>query len=60
MAEWFGKRVVYSADDEMPDCMMCDNCDSNFNCIKNCGAKYGWSGYQRTEWIKERGEQNAR
>lgn len=31
MAERYGKRIVYSADDEMPDCMMCDNCDSDFD-----------------------------
>lgn len=49
MAKRFGDRIIYSADDEMPNCMFCDRCDSDFDCRNWCGAKYGWWGYQRTE-----------
>ena len=53
MAEFYGRRIIYTADDEMPDCMLCDKCDSDFDCCKKCGAAYGWSAYCRTVWIDE-------
>jgi hypothetical protein len=49
MAERIGRFVIYSADDEMPDCMCCDRCDSDFDCCNDCGPEYGWCGYRRTE-----------
>ena len=30
-------RIIYNADDEMPDC-------------GRCGSEYGWYGYKRTEF----------
>lgn len=45
-------KVVYTADDEEPDCGQCDNCDldGEYFCVKSCGPEHGWYGYQRTEW----------
>ena len=51
MAEFYGLRIIYTANDEMPDCMLCDNCDGDFDCSNKCGAKYGWSAYHRTVWL---------
>ena len=50
MAELMGRVIVYTADDEMPDCLQCDGCCNDYyDCSKFCGAEYGWSGYRRTE-----------
>lgn len=60
MAERCGKYLVFSADDEMPICVNCDNFGDNFDCEKSCGAEHGWYGYKRTvdiETPKERGEE---
>lgn len=45
-------KIVYTADDEEPDCGRCDNCDldGEYFCVKSCGPEHGWYGYQRTEW----------
>lgn len=51
MAEIIGRYIVFTADDEMPDCLMCDKCDGDYDCSKFCGPEYGWAGYRRTEWI---------
>lgn len=53
MPERFGKVTIYTADDEMPDCMCCDRCDSKFDCRNECGAEHGWYGYRRTEYNNE-------
>ena len=53
MAERNGISVTYTADDEMPDCLNCDNCDSEYDCSKFCGAEHGWFGYRRTELKKK-------
>ena len=53
LPERCGKITVYTADDEMPDCMCCDRCDSDFDCCNNCGAEHGWYGYKRTEYKNE-------
>lgn len=43
-----GYNVVYTADDEEPDCGICDNqCYSD--CCENCGAEYWWRYYEREE-----------
>lgn len=58
MAERLGHYIIYSADDEMPDCISCDHFGDNFDCSKLCGAEHGWYGYGRTEDTrapKERG-----
>ena len=45
------EKVVYTADDEEPDCGRCDNCDldSEYFCVNSCGPEHGWYGYQRAE-----------
>ena len=53
MAEFYGRRIVYTADNEMSDCLRCDNCDKDFNCEKFCGANHGRYGYKRTVWIDD-------
>lgn len=49
------KKVVYTADDEEPDCGCCDNCDldSEYFCVNSCGPEHGWYGYERTEYIDD-------
>jgi hypothetical protein len=49
MSEIFGRKIIYTADDEMPDCMNCVHCDEDFDCSRNCGAEHGWYGYKRIE-----------
>ena len=53
MVERNGCRIIYTAEDEMPDCLNCDKCDSNYDCSKYCGAPRGWSGYRRTEYVNQ-------
>lgn len=46
--------VVYTADDEEPDCGQCDNiCGTDEFCTKCCGAEHYWNGYSRTVLGKE-------
>lgn len=49
------EKIVYTADDEEPDCGRCDNCDldSEYFCVNSCGPEHGWYGYQRTEYIDD-------
>lgn len=52
-------KVIYTADNEEPDCMKCDHVCGWFwtdykgqkhdNCAEHCGVEHGWNGYQRTE-----------
>lgn len=49
MPERVGRFIIYTADDEMPDCMCCDRCDDDFDCSEFCGSPHGWNGYRRTE-----------
>ena len=42
-----GRDIVFTADDEMPDCLACDYCDNG----NLCGPEYGWARYKRTERI---------
>lgn len=56
-------QVIYTADDEMPDCIQCDNCDQSATfCCNSCGAEHGWFSYRRTailsDIFKERGTGN--
>lgn len=41
-------RVFYNADDEEPNCGICDNQEGDWAC-ENCGSKYGWRYYRREE-----------
>jgi hypothetical protein len=49
--EIIGRYIIFTADDEMPDCLMCDRCDHSDN-GKYCGPEYGWARYERTERIE--------
>lgn len=40
--------VIYTADDEEPDCLMCDNCQSSDLCSE-CGSEHWWHYYEREE-----------
>ena len=40
--------VIYTADDEEPDCMMCDHCQSSDLCGE-CGPEHWWHYYEREE-----------
>ena len=44
--------VIYTADDEEPNCIMCDRGDGSVLC-KECGPKYGWHYYRREEQDSE-------
>lgn len=41
-------RVFYDADDEEPDCMICDHYKGRVLC-KECGPEHGWHYYRREE-----------
>lgn len=51
-------KVVYTADDEEPNCGQCDlqcgNCwtdsfgDIHDHCATDCGSEHGWKMYKRT------------
>ena len=40
--------IIWTADDEEPDCGICDNQDIYGRC-KECGAEFGWKYYEREE-----------
>ena len=40
--------IIWTADDEEPDCGICDNQDCYGRC-ENCGAEFGWKYYEREE-----------
>ena len=44
--------VIYTADDEEPNCMMCD-CGWCIDLCKKCGPKHGWHYYRREEQNSE-------
>lgn len=48
-----GGDMVFTADDEMPDCLECDFCDYCDN-GKYCGPEYGWARYKRTERLEKK------
>lgn len=39
--------VIYTADDEEPDCGICDNQDCGY--CDQCGSTYCWHYYEREE-----------
>lgn len=50
-------KYIYTADDEYPDCGMCDNVNASDEfCIRLCGSDRGWNGYQRTVYEEEQKE----
>lgn len=45
--------IIYTADDEVPNCLFCNNQDCDA-CCENCGAEFGWKYYEREEiWNHE-------
>ena len=52
MAKIIGKKIVYTADNEMPNCIGCDHCD-RCDDGKHCGPEYGWARYERTERVEK-------
>lgn len=42
-------KVVFTADHEEPCCAWCDFQDTCDGIKVQCGPKYGWSKYRRTE-----------
>ena len=44
--------AIYTADDEEPDCMICDHCEGSVLC-KECVPKHGWHYYRREEQNSE-------
>ena len=44
--------VIYTADDEEPDCMMCDHGQGNDLCSE-CGPEHWWHYYEREEQNSE-------
>ena len=41
------RKYYKTADDEEPDCGVCDRCSDGSLCDK-CGPEYGWHWYKRT------------
>ena len=50
--EAFDNCVIYTADDEEPDCNVCDNQDCTYYC-EWCGPTYWWRHYKRKEQNSE-------
>lgn len=40
--------IIWTADDEEPNCGFCDN-QNCYGCCKACGAEFGWKYYEREE-----------
>lgn len=43
--------LEYTADDEEPNCMLCDHVTSKYGCNNSCGANHCWCGYRRSETL---------
>ncbi len=52
MAKILDHCVIYTADDEEPDCLMCDYCQSSDLCSE-CGPEHCWHYYEREEQKSE-------
>lgn len=51
------REIIYTVDDEEPDCNRCDYCDEDdYYCIKRCFAEHGWNGYERSECVSDENE----
>lgn len=51
---YIGDSIIYDADDEEPDCMICDCYDSGL--CDQCGSIYGWHYYERKIPIIEKSD----
>lgn len=52
MAKIWDHCVIYTADDEEPNCIMCDHGEGSVLC-KECGPEHGWHYYRREEQDSE-------
>lgn len=46
------ETIIYTADDEEPNCNRYDHCCDEDYCLKQCGAEHGWNGYERIERLE--------
>lgn len=46
------KVIIYTVDDEEPDCNRCDHCGDDYICITQCFEENNWSGYERVELLE--------
>lgn len=54
------KMTIYTAEDEPPKCIRCDNViASDELCEKSCGSEHGWAGYVRVA-IEGKEDKNER
>lgn len=44
--KYFGNNIIWTADDEEPNCNVCDNQDCPGRC-DCCGSSYAWQYYER-------------
>ena len=44
--------VIYTADDEEPNCLICDHCQGSDLCSE-CGPEHWWHYYEREEQNSE-------
>ena len=48
MNDYIPNLVEFTADDEEPDCVCCDNIlQPDEFCSNNCGPEHGWACYHR-------------
>lgn len=46
---YLDKTTIYTADDEEPDCMKCDNVCASDSVCNICGPDGAWCNYKRTD-----------
>ena len=44
--------IVYTADEEEPNCARCCHFGDNFDCAQYCGSEHSWFGYIRKELVE--------
>lgn len=52
------RKVVCTADDEMPKCGRCDHFCDDYDCSEYCGAEHAWHGYERAVYVSEESVRN--
>lgn len=46
------KTIIYTVNDEEPNCDRCDHCLDDYFCITQCFEENNWIGYERTELLE--------
>ena len=60
MATFIGNKIIYTADDEEPDCMICDYCECDpAEYCSNCGPEGWWQNFKHTEWLSNRSKKDT-